>query len=255
MATTTLITPRRTYTWQADDLIISVNMTSLNNPCGTRLVPPITWLSASGSKVKVLQQQTDKAVFNTGNSNIDTTSTNDIIDKVEVKTTLRERSSSAVDSFLIDMNIKNKEWQEKFYKSSLYSESKLESTSIISPNTINNNQRQYGFGSAMMKKNSMKDSDSSDNNIINNNANNNIDTAKEQKDTQEYYNEGTENGEDTERVIEITVRKKLAEDSLSCLRMFGFNRSDIYRMLDKGPWILAFDISKVLPRLYSNIKV
>jgi len=57
------------------------------------------------------------------------------------------------------------------------------------------------------------------------------------------------------RVIEISVRKQLAEQSLSCLRMYGFNRSDIYRMLEKGPWVLAFDISGVLPRLVTNIKV
>ena len=51
-----LVPPRRTFTWQNDDLLISVNMTSLSRPSGTRLVPPITWLSASGSRVKVQQQ-------------------------------------------------------------------------------------------------------------------------------------------------------------------------------------------------------
>lgn len=51
------------------------------------------------------------------------------------------------------------------------------------------------------------------------------------------------------------MRKQLAEQSLSCLRMHGFTRSDIYRMLEKGPWVLAFDISGVLPRLCANIKV
>lgn len=51
-----LVPPRRTFTWQNDDLLISVNMTSLSRPSSTRLVPPITWLSASGSRVKVQQQ-------------------------------------------------------------------------------------------------------------------------------------------------------------------------------------------------------
>ena len=60
---------------------------------------------------------------------------------------------------------------------------------------------------------------------------------------------------DSGRVIEISVRKQLAEQSLSCLRMHGFTRPDIYRMLEKGPWVLAFDISGVLPRLCANIKV
>lgn len=62
-----LVPPRRTFTWQNDDLLISVNMTSLSRPSGTRLVPPITWLSASGARVKV-QQQTVPESKGSGNS-------------------------------------------------------------------------------------------------------------------------------------------------------------------------------------------
>ena len=46
-------TARRTYRWMATELLIECNMTKLNNPTCTRLVPPLSWMSASGSKVKV----------------------------------------------------------------------------------------------------------------------------------------------------------------------------------------------------------
>lgn len=58
-----------------------------------------------------------------------------------------------------------------------------------------------------------------------------------------------------DRLIEVTVAKKMAEDSLSTLRMHGFQREDIYRMLDKGPWILAFDVSKALPTIFRDLQV
>ena len=50
-------------------------------------------------------------------------------------------------------------------------------------------------------------------------------------------------------VIELAVARDFAENSLSTLRMNGFKREDIYRMLDKGPWVLAFNIPSCLPRL------
>lgn len=115
------ITPKqRTYTWERDELIISCNMTALTNPACTRLIPPITWMSASGSKCKVTH------------------------------------------------------------------------TSATDPSA--------------------------------------------------------------DSVIEIAVARTLAEESLSTLRMAGFKREDIYRMLDKGPWALAFDMSKTLPRLLSDLE-
>ena len=111
---------RRTYTWEKDELLISCNMTALSNPTCTRLLPPITWMSASGSRCKVLHNAPD-----------------------------------------------------------------------------------------------------------------------EQDDS----------------IIEIGVSKTLAEGSLSALRMSGFKREDIYRMLDKGPWVLAFDIAKVLPKIMADLEV
>ena len=44
----------RTYNWLAEELTISYNSTSLSNPTCTRLEPPVTWLAASGARVKVL---------------------------------------------------------------------------------------------------------------------------------------------------------------------------------------------------------
>ena len=56
-------------------------------------------------------------------------------------------------------------------------------------------------------------------------------------------------------IIEVSVSKSFAESSLRTLRNKGFTREDIYRMLDKGPWVLAFDISSALPRLFASLQV
>jgi hypothetical protein len=56
-------------------------------------------------------------------------------------------------------------------------------------------------------------------------------------------------------VIEVTVPRSFAESSLRTLRNKGFTREDIYRMLDKGPWVLSFDISSALPRLFAGLQV
>lgn len=56
-------------------------------------------------------------------------------------------------------------------------------------------------------------------------------------------------------VIEVSVSRNFAESSLSALRSKGFTREDIYRMLDKGPWILSFDIPTALPKLFLSLQV
>lgn len=56
-------------------------------------------------------------------------------------------------------------------------------------------------------------------------------------------------------VIKVTVPRSFAESSLRTLRNKGFTREDIYRMLDKGPWVLSFDISSALPRLFASLQV
>ena len=50
----------RTYKWSSKELQITCNMTALDNPTCTRLIPPLSWLSASGSKVKVFYQEDDE---------------------------------------------------------------------------------------------------------------------------------------------------------------------------------------------------
>lgn len=123
--------PSRTYRWQGEDLLISVNMTSLSKPDCTRLVPPLSWLSMTGSKVKVLQ--------------------------------------STVSS---------------------------DATEMV----------QFDDGNPA-------------------------------------------------RVIEITVPKPVVESSLSTLRMYGFNRESIFRLLDKGPWVLSFSLTQTLPKIQAALQV
>jgi hypothetical protein len=55
-------------------------------------------------------------------------------------------------------------------------------------------------------------------------------------------------------VIEVAVSREFAENSLATLRNKGFSREDIFRMLDKGPWVLAFDISSALSPLFDSLK-
>ena len=122
---------RRTYNWQADELVISFNMSNIATPTCTRLEPPVTWLAASGARVKVL----------------------------------------------------------------------------------------HSGG-----------------------------CTKDEKSNPKLQKSCTS-------VIEVSVSRNFAECSLSALRNRGFAREDIYRMLDKGPWTLAFDIPAALPRLFASLQV
>lgn len=56
------------------------------------------------------------------------------------------------------------------------------------------------------------------------------------------------------RFIEISVARKRIENTLHCLRTHGFSKEDIYRLLDKGPWVLAFDLTKSLPKLFDDLQ-
>eukprot|EP01041_Mallomonas_annulata_P003297 gene3297-6531_t len=136
------LTPRRTYTWQNDDLIISFNMTALADPLCTRLVPPISWILGSGASVRI---------FENGR--------------------LSSENSEALTS------------SAKATESSKFSSS----------------------------------------NIL-------------------------------ERFIEITVPRERIENTMTCLRMQGFAKEDIYRMLDKGPWVLAFNVNRVIPKIFSDLQ-
>eukprot|EP01038_Epipyxis_sp_PR26KG_P008595 gene8595-11613_t len=159
--------PRRTYTWTLqDELLISVNMSSLSNPTCTRLIPPLTWLGATGAKIKVLQTT----------STINNRSFKDLIKSVDDNNNLNSNN---------------------YIESSAISSSSVSDSSNILP---------------------------------------------------------TSSSESGSRFIEITVRKGIVEESLSVLRMNGFSREDIFRMLDKGPWVLAFNIPQTLPRLCNDLQ-
>lgn len=55
-------------------------------------------------------------------------------------------------------------------------------------------------------------------------------------------------------VVYISIGRTKAESTLNTFRTMGFTREDIYRMLDKGPWVLAFDVSKCLPKLQADLQ-
>eukprot|EP00596_Hydrurales_sp_CCMP1899_P008451 CAMPEP_0119041926 /NCGR_PEP_ID=MMETSP1177-20130426/14213_1 /TAXON_ID=2985 /ORGANISM="Ochromonas sp, Strain CCMP1899" /LENGTH=640 /DNA_ID=CAMNT_0007008357 /DNA_START=219 /DNA_END=2141 /DNA_ORIENTATION=- len=112
---------KSTYSWQENELMISFNTTALADPTCTRLEPPITWLAASGARVRILTS------------------------------------------------------------------------------------------------------------------------------TEEMQNEKSS-------IVEVAVSREFAEYSLRILSNKGFSRDDIFRMLDKGPWVLAFDIPKALPRLFEGLQ-
>jgi hypothetical protein len=59
---------------------------------------------------------------------------------------------------------------------------------------------------------------------------------------------------DKSSIVEVAVSREFAEYSLRILSNKGFSRDDIFRMLDKGPWVLAFDIPKALPRLFEGLQ-
>jgi len=139
---------KRTYDWQAEELVISFNMTGLTYPTCSRLEPPVTWLAASGAKVKV--------------------------------------SHSGACS----------------------EDDKLKA------NELEKNER-------------------------------NPKKSKSKKDSGPLA---------CSSVIEVAVSRGFAENSLASLRNKGFSREDIFRMLDKGPWVLAFDITSALSPLFDSLK-
>lgn len=54
-------------------------------------------------------------------------------------------------------------------------------------------------------------------------------------------------------VVDIVVSRSKAESILGTFRAMGFQRQDIYRTLDKGPWIFSFDVTHALPKLYNDL--
>jgi hypothetical protein len=60
---------------------------------------------------------------------------------------------------------------------------------------------------------------------------------------------------DSDGSVQIQVSKSQVENNLMHLRNLGMSREDIFRMLDKGPWILSFDISAALNKLTQDLKL
>ena len=74
-------------------------------------------------------------------------------------------------------------------------------------------------------------------------------------DEEEFHDGNIKEKVSSTSVIEVGVPRSFAEASLRTLRNKGFAREDIYRMLEKGPWVLAFDIPNALPRLFQGLEV
>ena len=130
---------RLRYSSGEREIVISFNLPTFSNPTSTRLVPPVTWLTSSGSRVKVLHTRN------------------------EISPTINTTS--------------------------------LTTLSKYQPNTVV-----------------------------------------------------------TSSALEISISRKSIDKRLSLLRMNGFSKEDISRMFDKGPWILAFDISSSLIKLITDLK-
>lgn len=55
------------------------------------------------------------------------------------------------------------------------------------------------------------------------------------------------------RVVEISVPKTLAESTIATLKGFGFEKKDIFRMMEKAPYILAINAHKILSKLIPEL--
>lgn len=56
-------------------------------------------------------------------------------------------------------------------------------------------------------------------------------------------------------ILEISVNREMVDRSLDSLRQNGFQKDDIYRMVDKGPWILSIDLRHGISKLFSDLQV
>lgn len=200
--------PRRTYTWQAEDLLISINTTSLGlyTPTCTRLVPPLTWLSSKDSKSKVKVSQTSGSA-------------------VQSKPKITQKNVE------IDPNDEQGYYSWPSSVTNAFLEVDSRSEDVIANIALDKDVA--SLNPPLSRGNIGKTSES----VVD------ADRYKFKEDVS------------PSRTIEILVGRALVENSLSTLRMNGFSREDIFRMLDKGPWILAFNIVRVLPKLYSDIQV
>lgn len=157
---------RKRFTLGEREIIISCVVSKFSNPSSTRLVPPITWLTSSGSRVKVLHSVSDPT----------------------------PKSSAP--------------W---------------------SRTSSNNNDGFDGFEGSSRS------------------------TIERQQTAPQIT--PRKNGVVQSSVLEISVPRKRVDETLMNLRVNGFKKQDIYRMLDKGPWTLAFDLPGPLSKLLSDLEV
>jgi len=59
----------------------------------------------------------------------------------------------------------------------------------------------------------------------------------------------------TEGFLEMEVPRTKVENNLLALKSNGFGREDIFRMLDKGPWIVGFDVTSSINKIFTDMQV
>eukprot|EP01031_Cornospumella_fuschlensis_P036069 gene36069-43740_t len=176
---------RRTYAWVGDTLVVSVNSTS--SPLLSRLVPPISWLSQSGCKVRVFSNVAEE---------LQVTSLSPSTDPNAPHPSSQASSQPSPEASTGSSQLPN----------SLYLESMLRHIDVIQLYA----SRSPRSGRAAASRSS--------------------------------------------RVLELSVSKQAVESVLGVLREGGFSREDIFRMLDKAPWLLALNVSgAVLQRLHGDL--
>ncbi len=240
----------RTYKWSSKELQITCNMTALDNPTCTRLVPPLSWLSASGSKVKVFYQEDDE----------DSRAGAALLEKQKFSEQRALMSEEDAVRLFHEIDIDKNGYIDSY---ELY-------------------RALSGVGVVVTTddiRNMMADADTSGDDRIDiaewktlalkiNALRKGSAGAVEEEglSAQTVHHEDASDvsaqksvsddlcGGSREKFVTISVNRERAEKSLSTLRKFGFKRADIYRMLYKGPWVLAFDVSKTLPRISDDLE-
>ena len=265
----------RTYQWIANELYITCNMTALANPSCTRLIPPLPWISTSDVKVKINQRG---LIYGEKGMNDGKANSNAMITQEEAVGLFRQidvNNDGRIDSdeltkalemwgidatkeditYMIESADKNEprdnmidldEWKTIASQVGVSSDKSAQSQyRSLSPSK--SDVQKESKRSVVDKTNTMTScSNGTD-------YSGNLASFRCTDDAGTIASEGeTEIGDS---IITIEVPRELAEQSLSSLRRFGFKREDMSRILDKGSWVLAFEVSKTLPKLFSDLEM
>ena len=68
-----------------------------------------------------------------------------------------------------------------------------------------------------------------------------------------WFTRTSENSKKSLGLIELNVPHMVATETMDSFRSCGFSSQDMYRTLDKGPWIFAFNVMASLPPLLEDI--